>query len=160
MSLLRTQRARAVAAALLAVSLTALLTACIARPAAQTTLVIDKVVVHTSPDGEPPRAVCVVSDFGVTSAWSEGMLDGTGPKLRWSNDDYGYGWLTDVDLRLRPVRVGDRVNVYMGVGQSGCRVSGNRNGSSQIGGDSFLAGTGFSRLKRNGFDYTVHYHIE
>jgi len=137
--------AQALAATLLIVALTASLAACPGRSAAPTALVIDEVVVFTARDGDPPRSACVVLSDGIASREISKSV-----QLRWSTDRY---WVSVSRMRLKPIALGDTVSVYLG---PACKAE----GLVQNGGDSFAAGTGFTRLRRNSFDYVVSYHME
>jgi len=136
---------QAIAATLVAVALTASLAAYAGRSAPPTALVIDEIVVYTARDGEPPRSVCVVSIDGITNRQIAKNVE-----LRWSTDQY---WVSVSRMRLKPIALGDTVNVYMG---PDCKAD----NLVRTGGDAFAAGTGFTRLRRNSFDYVVSYHME
>ena len=137
--------AQTIAVALLAVAVTAPLAACRVPPTPSTALVIDEIVVFTARDGEPPRSVCVVSIDGITNRQIAKRIE-----LRWSADQH---WVSVGRMRLQPMALGDTVNVYM---SPGCKAE----DFVQKGGNSFVAGTGFTRLRRNSFDYVVSYHME
>lgn len=132
-------------AATLVVTLSTSLAACPGRSTPPTALVIDEIIVYTARNGEPPRSVCVVSIDGITNRQIAKSVD-----LRWSTDQY---WVSVGRMRLNPIALGDTVTVTMG---PACQAQ----DLLQNGGDAFAAGTGFTRLRRNSFDYVVSYHME
>ena len=142
--------------AIVAVALIAWLTACSAKPGALTTLVIDKVILHTASEGGPPGSLCIVQQKG-SSSYDYIFVD-TFPlfnRLTW-----GYyqqvGQVGVGRLELKPVTIRDTVTIHIANQDQNCRVGGFARNSS----NSFPAGTGFTRLRQDSMSYTVFYHME
>jgi hypothetical protein len=122
-------------------------TAAATPPSGPQTLVIDKVVVNSTPQSGTWLMCFSAKAGGVENTFNV-------PDKTYSDD----GITIDMALKLSPVSVGTQVNFNMQLDDDQADVC--NTSAEDKSADSFTAGTGAKNVQRDNFSYVVHYHME